>query len=210
MRLFRRSLLCLVVGVTAFGAAGWGFRPRANWSTTLEPARFASLIDRRTSSGDAPQWVYLYFNQSENIAVAVDPQTGARLNEIRVDGNLYRGPTAIGDGRLLVRMVSPPRGSDDWNRPIDATEFKIFNAVDRAPVSACRLVGDWAATDDGLHAWTAKLENETLTCTVADVATGQTLHRRQIEGIKRKGPNGQHYCAVSALEWSRLYGLRAL
>jgi hypothetical protein len=28
MRLFRRTLLCLVVGVTAFGAAGWGFRPK--------------------------------------------------------------------------------------------------------------------------------------------------------------------------------------
>jgi len=28
MRLFRRSLLCLVVGVTAFGVTGWGFRSR--------------------------------------------------------------------------------------------------------------------------------------------------------------------------------------
>ena len=28
MRLVRRTLLCLVVGVTAFGAAGWGLRPR--------------------------------------------------------------------------------------------------------------------------------------------------------------------------------------
>ena len=28
MRLIRRSLLCFVVGVTAFGVAGWGFRPK--------------------------------------------------------------------------------------------------------------------------------------------------------------------------------------
>ena len=35
MRLVRRSLLCLVVGVAAFGVAGWGFRRRASWSVRL-------------------------------------------------------------------------------------------------------------------------------------------------------------------------------
>jgi len=51
MRLFRRTLLCLVVGVTSFGAAGWVFRPKATWSTELGVAVQGSFIGGVSAGG---------------------------------------------------------------------------------------------------------------------------------------------------------------
>src|SRR4051812_42993316 len=55
MRLFRRFLLCLVVGVTAFGAAGWGFRPRASWELSLGAAGSSIQFDDERHDGCA--WI---------------------------------------------------------------------------------------------------------------------------------------------------------
>src|SRR4051794_13382577 len=86
MRLFHRSLLCLVVGVTAFGAAGWGLRPKASWSVELEDAgdhpHFVWPAGEAPAA-DTPVWVFL--DEHNDLAIgggaatfeARDPKTGA-------------------------------------------------------------------------------------------------------------------------------------
>src|SRR5687768_8937301 len=100
MRLVRRSVLCLVVGVTAFGIAGWLLRPKANWRTSLEAGEYALLIEPHAlPDPGAPRWVYLRVNRSESIVVSFDPETGDRLNDVRVGGDYHINlPSATVDG----------------------------------------------------------------------------------------------------------------
>src|SRR5687767_13717434 len=60
MRLFRRTLLCLVVGVTAFGAAGWMLRPRPDWELVIgERDQWFHFARREDTSDDNdPLWLY--------------------------------------------------------------------------------------------------------------------------------------------------------
>src|SRR5262245_7529559 len=130
MRLFRRFILCVVVGVTAFGAAGWMLRPRASWSTTLEAGRIAFAIYPCASPDHgAPMWVCVYIGWFDCAVFAIDPHTGERLNEVRVaGGDLINRPKATLDGRLMVRTVTVADGEDGPSRRVDSTEFKLFNA----------------------------------------------------------------------------------
>src|SRR5262245_14697532 len=57
MRLFRRSLHCLVGGVTAVGAAGWALRPRPRW-TVQTPGPFRLIVGGwHEFSNDDPIWI---------------------------------------------------------------------------------------------------------------------------------------------------------
>src|SRR5688500_10003700 len=106
MRLFRRALLCLIIGITAFGVAGWAWRPRASWTVVVPMERgFVQSLERDPAQ-DAAFWIY-GVEQSTVAGVlskidveARDPSTGRLLTKIELPGDHW--PTLVSDDSLLV------------------------------------------------------------------------------------------------------------
>jgi hypothetical protein len=104
MRLVRRALLSLAVGVTAFGAAGWALRPRATWTTTV-PSEYCSFIGgEHDLSDEEPVWL----DQAYGELAAVDPRNG---NVLRLFGGSKQDVKRsaylpLPDGRLLAEATS--------------------------------------------------------------------------------------------------------
>src|SRR5829696_7122145 len=97
MRLFRRSLLCLVVGVTAFGVAGWILRLKPTWTVPLPGGWYYSFPITGGPLNDAgPIWLEVTHDTNhldeDNQLLAIDAATGAALRRFaqpRADNHEY-------------------------------------------------------------------------------------------------------------------------
>jgi hypothetical protein len=110
MRLFRRTLLCVVVSVTAFGAAGWGFRPRANWQIDGDELGCQPVIVERDYSRKAPDECWLCSVRNNRMEIGVDVRsracrvnlkTGAILQRVHTPDSIGGMPIVRSDGKLL-------------------------------------------------------------------------------------------------------------
>ena len=158
MRLFRRSLLCLVVGVTAFGTAGWGFRPRPSWEVAMDDtsdhiADYFSPIAENTRNFDQPVWIVVHSQrggagESDRAKlVAFDSRTGKMLQEAPIRGEEYRCRLFDHGLQLEEHWIGTP--ADKESR----TEFRFFQWDSQPKLAASKFSGYWRSTDDGLHAW---------------------------------------------------------
>jgi hypothetical protein len=155
MRLVRRSLVCLVVGVTAFGVAGWVFRPRPNWSVTLMTKdrgdRFNAtpIIEPRE---DSPLWIHWDSLTDEEgrqfHLLAIDPRTGATTAHLRRSMDEPWNLKTSADGALL-RIERRRPDEQVW------TEIEFIPSQGEE-TSKLSLDGEWRVTGDGRHAWRLK------------------------------------------------------
>ena len=155
MRLFRRSLLCLVVGVTAFGAAGWVLRPKPTWRVVFpsdEDAR-PRVLRSLEPTESAPLWIAWEEpakNDDENEelgrVVAVDPETGfVQANFVRPIDQVDSG-VVDGNGHFVVFS----RGRDDEG---EFEEYQRFDGRSENSIAKFTLPGRWSTTPDEKSLW---------------------------------------------------------
>jgi hypothetical protein len=168
MRLFRRTLLCLVVGVTAFGVAGWVFRPKPNWSIEL-PGRFHMIVGgAHELSDDEPIWIEGY----TVLAAAVRAADGKLLQTLPFANSkdTVANFAALPDGRLAVFPT------DEGPVPRQSRCY-FYAATQREPLSTVVLDGNWFVADDWLHAWRFVQQGEALVFELRDLQTGNLKRR---------------------------------
>ena len=173
MRLVRRTLLCLVVGVTAFGAAGWGLRPKPNWTTALGEGAQATVIGGagETSAGDAI-WLYLpgQTDGSEGSEVCLDARTGTVLRKIDNATNEDRTLKALTRGRLFI--ASTPKSEANQG---DRVRLEIFDPATPDPVFSQWATGAWQPTLEGRYFWTVNAQGDRWQVDVLDASNGKTM-----------------------------------
>src|SRR5262245_59480754 len=154
MRLFRRSLLCLGVGVTAFGAAGWLLRPKPTWE--IEVATGARFLDSVNSGSNSDLILLSIPDPDCNWLIAgivvVAPADGERRQTFRPPENFTfdRDFVNLPDGRLLFD-AHVPMLKDRVN--LIRTWFGVLDLARTKFESECTLEGDWKATTIGDAAW---------------------------------------------------------
>ena len=156
MRFIRRTLLCLVVGVTAFGAAGWGLKPRPTWSVPLESGPIHEMFLSHSLAGQNHEPIWIEANDLSDVTVdaksyiAFDPRTGKRLRSWTKPPE-WRPDSEIPDSDRLLLFRSAKEnpdgsGAEFWNVYVDPTiEPKLI-----------RMEGEWKIADDYIHAWRAE------------------------------------------------------
>jgi hypothetical protein len=185
MRLFRRSLLCLVVGVTAFGVAAWVFRPRATWTIELPSIDWAGHFVSHADDGpipDSPIWIYLGHEEDRKTGVwrsileSRSPETGALLAKLDVPAG-DPSPVVVDDSLLLAHFESQVLGKG-------RTVFRFIDAKGVAQRKVT-LPGKWRSTRDarraerieaepvGILSWLVDPRKRRLEVGVADLATGK-------------------------------------
>ena len=185
MRLFRRTLLCLVVGVTAFGAAGWMLRPTPSWVLDLgtETATPGFVSGGAASAAGDRVWLVAgagsQGKHSTSIGSAryIDATRGTILRDIPIPGELDKAQLLLTDYRLVF-------GRTPYNLVeggINETRFAVVEPDnDDAPrVHVYR--GDWHLTDDGQRAWRADESADGLRIEYLQVGRDWTIGRLQLD-----------------------------
>jgi hypothetical protein len=169
MRLVRRTFLCLVVGVTAFGVSGWLLRPKAAWSTSLRDWDHAWVVP--SDCGDEPfVWVWRHVEDSREaraVRAADGPPSAAAVTLPTLWGAL-----ALRDGRLL---------SEEYDDRKKETTVRLLDADMRTQDAVVRLPGRWYATRAGRHAVHALKSREGLACTVVELPSGREVLSRTLD-----------------------------
>src|SRR3954469_17510635 len=116
MRLFRRTLLCLVVGVTAFGVSGWLLRPKPNWEVDLGGADgWHRLAGESTcNQTDHPIWGFVAGKGDfgyDPLAAGVVWGVSSPGKPIRRDSMPVGEPSVAEDGSLVLANAKSFR---DW------------------------------------------------------------------------------------------------
>jgi hypothetical protein len=147
LRLIRRSLLCVLVGVVVFGGVGWLARPRAHWTAKVDASPSTYFIGG--GEGSTPVWARVQrdFLDKDGFEIALDSATGAVLSRTEPVKNEDRWATALDDGRLFVETTK---------RPLEAkseTHFAIYEAGKESSVKSWRLDGRWRTTPSKRFAW---------------------------------------------------------
>jgi hypothetical protein len=149
MRLFRGTLLCLVVGVTAFGVAGWGFRPKPSWTLTIPkddgPGFFVSHANENPWD-DAPllidvgSSVYIGIGKSSDPPKSHyesrNPRTGVLLGHLSVPHS--DSSPVVRDGLLYLSHFEP--GLWDAGRTILSAFDNHGECVHQAALPGCWYV----------------------------------------------------------------------
>jgi len=196
MRLFRRALFCLVVGVTAFGMAGWAFRPRLNWEVALGSGSASSFV-AGPGKLDAkhPLWLTLEATSIgvRNTWLCIEPSDGGILNNVEAPGpgTSVLVPSVDGDGRLHVFSVRDLMGNPD-------TRVDIYAANDSKPQTSSALKGYFRTGRGGRVAWKIDETPDGVTVRVVDVFTGESFER-EFKGpypFRDTAVNDEGLCAV--------------
>jgi hypothetical protein len=195
MRLFRRFLLCLVVGVTAFGAAGWMLRPKPSWTLDL-PDRRCEFVEHIDTSNDEPTWVVV----PDKRLLAISVRDGAEMHSIPWPrtGNYLPKFASLAAGRLAVEF--------HFDGDISKRRFELFEIGRNQPIYSTELGGDWRIADDLRHAWRLKWEDEhdpdggrrrsAYFFECRDLWNNNPVHRREMS--REIDHSGDDYIAYSA------------
>jgi hypothetical protein len=172
MRLFRRSLLSLVAGVTAFGVAGWGLRPRANWSVFFGEGESVRFLKGRED--DDERWVWLarsWWKPYRQNAVAYDQKSGLRVATIE-------GPAAFKHGRFNRHengAISFTARSVERDRQMSGeTQINLFDGRTGEQRLEQKLQGEAHVMKDGTAAWCATGSKDGVVFRVIDLASRRT------------------------------------
>jgi len=179
-RLVRRLLFCVILGVTAFGVAGWLAMPRPRWTTTigsgLSNMRFAPRCDG-SFKDDEPVW--LEFSTVE---------LGSRVRQFAESRN-----AADGQRIRLLEDCKPVHGvraegvliTQELDRnpytSISKTTFAAIGAQPNDAPTTATFDGEWV-TSNGGRAWKQKATLQGLTISIADLATMSVVRSRLIPG----------------------------
>jgi len=143
MRLFRRTLLCLVVGVTAFGAAGWGLRPRASWTVELSSKEdYSSSLVEPLDPRSPSALVWLMSMPDHQRLTAYDAGTGRRLGDLQLK-SFDEHPFVRGDGCILAE-----RSTLSGFR-LSSTAHRLYSGANGQLIAEHDRRGAWTPTPDG-------------------------------------------------------------
>lgn len=174
-RLIRRTLLCLLVGVTAFGVSGWLLRPRANWEVYLGHARGAEFVRREGGTNPCHTiWLQLEFKDADEDRTfqirAFSSRDGSLLTSFDIDKKVRIWERVLPDGRLLIEEMIPNRAG------LHDTRFRIIDPDNPLEPLVRTFDGSWKSTLAGSHAW--RMKKPSNECEVVELATGQLQHKR--------------------------------
>lgn len=157
-RIFRRLLLCFVVGVTIFGVAGWLLRPKPKWEVTLSTkdrqGGWLKAIPVIEPEENTPIWLgWDSTNESDEKVrqfhlVAIDPKTGETTADHRRPVDEPWALKLLSDGALL-RMF---RNKEDG---VERTEVEYIPCRGQS-TTKLMLEGRWRTYGDGRHVWRLK------------------------------------------------------
>jgi hypothetical protein len=183
MRLLRRSLLCLVVGVTAFGVAGWVLRPKPNWTVEIPAGSGVSLLrDDDDIGGDDWIWILRPAADLHTRAevLAFDPNTGACMQTISVSPGFQR----LDVGRRGRVIVVNERHSYDA-APFSATKISLYDARTGTLIHSKSFDGRADLCVDGRTAWCVKVIGNSLSLRVFDLGVELAIRGLEIaDGFK--------------------------
>jgi hypothetical protein len=181
MRLFRRSVLCLVVGVTAFGVAGWMFRPRESWTVELANGDLMFGGGRFHFPSQGPIWIVYFRSTGEALAdselptaEAYDAETGALLTRVELERAYKHGVNASSD--LFTATFEP-----DHRNP-KSTLFRRYRPDQPGLQRSFRLDGRWDLDRGGRRAVRIQKTPKSAAVSIADPATGRIIATRTFEG----------------------------
>jgi len=162
----RRLVLCLIVGVTAFGVAGWLLRPKPIWITKLLPESSWEFVSVPGDLSDQdPIWLYRMEADFPDQVVAISPANGEIEQVTRIpvtvspnDGTVLpvRRPveTVLKELRQLPSgVVMIVRSRRRKGGETSETEFHYVRRAPDSAASATVLEGDWNVSADGDRAW---------------------------------------------------------
>ena len=190
MRLLRRTLLCLIVGVSAFGASSWTLRPRPSWSVEI-PVQDSelTLVDEETvAAPDAPIWVTYSLGEPGLVepitAEARDPRDGSCLRRFELPGDVAKRTLPTGE---ILCLNYDRLANDD----VKATTARCFSAMAAEPTSVVSLPGKWIAANNRRQLLRVECDSNGplsfffgtsrrgLSVAVADLRTGRILENRK-------------------------------
>jgi hypothetical protein len=180
MRLVRRTILCLIVGVAAFGAAGWMLRPRPNWTCSLGHNLQVMFIHGvRPQSSDEPIWLLVNNREGEGEGseFCVDGRTGKIVQKIvNLEGE-DRALMRLIDGRLFLRASKTPSGAAD-----PMSRLEVYSHTQSKPVVSREATGKWNASPNGRFVWKKTSLTEGVDVEVAELESGNAVGRKTIHG----------------------------
>jgi len=221
MRLFRRSLLCVVVGVTAFGVAGWGFRPKPNWTVAVSASPWyvfgLKLLDSPGNIRDSDVVSLLRWRTSdkglEDAQVeSFDAHAGKSLSRIIMPEE-FNDPKAFEGGIAIA--ASRPRGLG-WDNSIKESKFRTFDLREGRLIGERSFAGEWHETEDGAFVWSLeKPSGREARLLVRSLEDGSVLHSLALPGpAPAQAFVSQHAerCAINrrgdiGVEWIEIWDL---
>jgi hypothetical protein len=195
MRLFRRTLLCLVVGVTAFGVAGWLLRPKPHWTVAGIAAgwmpRFLNRLGEHLDQ-TTPIW-FAYTLRDDGVMTmgtrvieCRDFKTGELIRRLLDRRGDVMGVRASGELLLSVK---------DFQEDVGAVEFvEIVSPVANSEETILPLENGWSISNDGQKRWHWKSNAMRLSMSVADLANRASVKRHELLGYN---PSNSESLAVS-------------
>ena len=173
MRYFRRTLLCLVVGVTAFGVAGWVLRPKPIWMVEIPAGSGVSLLRDNDDTGGG-DWIWVVRSAADLHApaevLAFDPNTGACKQTISMSRDFQRLDVSRRGRDIIVNE----RHSYDA-APFSSTKISLYDARTGTLVHSKSFDGRADLCADGRTAWCAKVVGKSLSLYVFDLEAGQAI-----------------------------------
>jgi hypothetical protein len=173
MRLFRRSLLCLVVGVTAFGVAGWRLRPRPVWTVEIPKGSGLSLM-RGEADISSEDWIWVVRpdpNQDARAELsAFDARSGERTRSIGLSEG-YDGLDVRRRENLVVVNERPSYRAP----PFSPTKISLYDAKNGTLLRSKAFEGRAELCADGRTAWCVKVVGRSLSLRVVDLETDQVV-----------------------------------
>jgi hypothetical protein len=170
MRYVRRTLLCFVLGVTSFGAAGWAFRPRASWSFAIPDGRFHFAESETEATADRPLWLFAAGRGKKGY----DQNVPGSVCSIAVDGSVScRVSTPVGwpavasDGSLTMAFNQTTAAGEGCRYSVLGIDGSLSNGA--------RLAGRWTLTADALHAFNVERDAGGVSCHVIEIRSGNAV-----------------------------------
>ena len=171
MRLFRRTLLCLVVGVAAFGVAGRVFRLKPNWEVECGPAiaEVRLLAPQRALATDEPIWI------RRTVRTDAEPIDTLTVHDSRTGQELRHWTLTYNEGRHEQYFGAPGKliATCSGNQ---TTKFRVFDA-DTGAVVEHELPAYWAPGGGGTSAWRFEQRVENAVLHIVDLVSGKITSR---------------------------------
>ena len=190
IRLLRRFLVCLLIGVIVFGVSGWFLHPAPLWVVdyTGQPGALKLVEPEHAVAADAPLWIRSETdrqNETGDPIAALDPRTGAELHGWRLTysescHNLFIG----GDGRLIATSSG-----------VGTTRWRVFDGLTGEVVEREHPNGWELGGGRGMTPWRCEEQLASFRLHILD------LWSEKIKLVDFKTP---HRCVLGKYPWGAL------